>query len=158
MSDEIFLDPYLIMFSYSLSFPLLSFHRLYITLASTLAGLQNKKTIINDIGHIGQNLIIFLQLIFSSEFRLHYGVSPKCVWFIEKADYTKKDGSHILGRVPTFTRKFSGLRIIHWRMKDRDAQVSVLVHVRMPDFGQKSQGRRVVRVVWGKLNVRLKQK
>ena len=31
---------YLIMFSYSLSLPLLSFHLLYITLASTLAGLD----------------------------------------------------------------------------------------------------------------------
>ena len=38
------------MFSYSLSFPLLSFHRLYITLASTLAGLKHKRTIINYIG------------------------------------------------------------------------------------------------------------
>merc|ERR1719281_2345077 len=31
---------FLMMFSYSLSFPLLSFHLLYITLASTLAGLK----------------------------------------------------------------------------------------------------------------------
>ena len=39
-SATVFLLPsHLMMFSYSLSFPLLSFHRLYITLASTLAGL-----------------------------------------------------------------------------------------------------------------------
>ena len=60
--------------------------------------------------------------------------SPESVGLVEEAHHAEEDGPHILGWVPSLTGKLPGLRVIHWGMEDGDAEVTVLVDIRVPNF------------------------
>merc|ERR1712002_868180 len=63
---------FLMIFSYSLSLPLLSFHLLYITLASTLAGLE----VLGSLSRL--TTLSRIVLTFCVGFHLSHGSSPDC--------------------------------------------------------------------------------
>ena len=82
-------------------------------------------------------------------------ISPESVGLIEEADHAEEDGPHVLGGVPSLTGQLTGLGVIHRGVEDGDAEVTVLVNVWVPHFWLESEGRRIVRVVGGELDVSL---
>jgi hypothetical protein len=77
------------------------------------------------------------------------------VGFIEQRDHGQQDRSDVLRWVPSFARQLAALWIVDWRVEDRDAQVAVLIHIRMPDFCDEANGWRRVRIVVWELHERL---
>jgi hypothetical protein len=109
---------YLIIFSYSLSFPFESLQRLYITDASTFAGLNVLGSFNNEITDSRivlekQNGNAQLQNIYT-----HLTVNVT--------------GTHnhqvpnILCRIPPFAGQLSTLRVINWGMQNRNTQITIL--------------------------------
>ena len=139
---------HLMMFSYSLSLPLLSFHLRYITDASTLAGLDVFGSF-NKLTWDGTRIKIPLQLAY----------------------HWKEYCADVLRRVPPLTRQLPGLGVVHRWVKDGHTQVAILsewcqglrrivweldlhlIDIRVPDFWKKSNGGWVVGVVRGKLQM-----
>ena len=74
-------------------------------------------------------------------------IRPESVGLVEEADHAEEDGPHVLGGVPALTGQLPGLGVIHGGMEDRDAEITILVNIWVPDFRLESEGRRVVRVV-----------
>merc|ERR1719189_1663839 len=61
-----------------------------------------------------------------------------CVGFIEEADHTQQNSPNILSWVPSLAGQLPRLRIVYWRVEDGDAEVAILVDVRVPDFRKES--------------------
>lgn len=82
----------------------------------------------------------------------------KRVGLVEQRNYWEKNCSDVLCWIPSFAGQLAALRIVDRRMQNRNAQVSVLVDVRMPDFCDESNGWRWIWIIVWKLHERLKKK
>ena len=49
------------------------------------------------------------------------------VGLVEQGDDAQEDGAHVLRRVPPLRGELTALRVVHRRVKDRDAYFSVLL-------------------------------
>lgn len=90
----------------------------------------------------------------------HAGIDigrTKRVGFVEQWDNREEDGADVLCWIPSLARQLAALRIIDGRVQDGDAQVAVLVDVRVPNFCDETDRRRRVRIVCGELHERLQK-
>jgi hypothetical protein len=109
---------YLIIFSYSLSFPFESLQRLYITDASTFAGLNvlgsfNSEITESKIVLEKQNCNVQLQNIYTGLTVHITGTHDHHV-------------PNILRRIPPFTGQLSTLRVVDWGVQNRNTEITIL--------------------------------
>lgn len=60
--------------------------------------------------------------------------------------------------VPAFTGQLAALGVVDGRVKDGDTEVTILIDVGVPHFGEEADGRRRVRVVRRELDVCLRRR
>ncbi|GMR54363.1 hypothetical protein PMAYCL1PPCAC_24558, partial [Pristionchus mayeri] len=79
----------------------------------------------------------------------------RSVRLVEQRDHRQQNSTHVLSGIPSLAGQLSTLRVVHGRVKDRDAQVTILKDIRMPDFGGELDGGRRVGVVGREADARL---
>lgn len=63
-----------------------------------------------------------------------------------------------LSGIPSFAGELAAVGVVDGRVKDRDAQVPVLIDVRVPHFCEEADAGWRVRIIRREFHVRLKQK
>lgn len=105
--------------------------------------------------------VLVVTAIWVTKSAVHYtGVNicwAKRVGFIEQWDYGEQNCSDVLCWIPSFAGQLAALWIIDGWMQDRNAQIAILIDVRVPDFCDESNGWRRIRIVVWELHERLKQ-
>jgi hypothetical protein len=109
---------YLIIFSYSLSFPFESLQRLYITDASTFAGLNVFGSFNNEI--TDSRIVLEKQNGNAQLLNIYTGLT------VNITGTHNHQVPNILCRIPPFTGQLSTLWVVNWGMQNRNTQITIL--------------------------------